>query len=63
MIEGMDQQCAERTGLDPETPFILGANDGVLANLGVGAVDPGDSRLLYRDQRGGAHRGGAAGGR
>lgn len=41
VMEGMDRQYAQRTGLDPETPFVVGANDGVLANLGVGAVDPG----------------------
>ncbi len=41
VMEGMAGKHAERTGLDPDTPFIIGANDGVLANIGVGAVDSG----------------------
>jgi gluconokinase len=32
---------AERVGLDPATPLVVGAGDGPLANLGVGAVGPG----------------------
>ena len=28
-------------GLSADTPFIVGASDGVLANLGVGAFEPG----------------------
>ncbi|MBW3605162.1 MAG: gluconokinase [Actinobacteria bacterium] len=32
---------AEQLGLDPATPVVVGASDGVLANLGVGAVEPG----------------------
>lgn len=31
---------AEQLGLDPATPVVVGASDGVLANLGVGAVEP-----------------------
>lgn len=34
-------EIADRLGLDADTPFVIGANDGVLANLGLGAVDPG----------------------
>lgn len=40
-IQGMEQDYAEKMGLSPETPFIVGANDGVLSNLGVNAIDPG----------------------
>lgn len=40
-VEGMADEYAERLGLDPGTPFVLGANDGVLANLGLGATRPG----------------------
>ncbi|MBW4084131.1 gluconokinase [Paenibacillus sp. S150] len=32
---------AEQLGLRPSTPFIVGASDGVLSNLGVGAIEPG----------------------
>jgi gluconokinase len=28
-------------GLSPNTPFVIGASDGVLANVGVGAIQPG----------------------
>ena len=33
--------AAEDAGLDPATPLIIGAGDGPLASLGVGAVQPG----------------------
>ncbi len=29
-------------GIHADTPFIIGANDGVLANLGVGAIGKGE---------------------
>jgi len=41
VIEGLNRDIAEKTGLAPGTPFVIGANDGVLANLGVGAITPG----------------------
>ena len=40
-VSGLRPEYAERLGMDENVPFILGANDGVLANLGVGAIDPG----------------------
>ncbi len=40
-LTGMNKESADRLGLGADTPFVVGANDGVLANLGVGAVDPG----------------------
>jgi len=40
-LEGLDAGYAEQMGLVTETPFIVGASDGVLSNLGVDAVDPG----------------------
>ncbi|WP_047864935.1 gluconokinase [Rubrobacter aplysinae] len=40
-VRGLDETYARRLGLDAGTPFILGANDGVLANLGLGAIEPG----------------------
>ena len=39
--EGLKAEYADRLGLDRGTPFVVGANDGVLANLGVGATEPG----------------------
>ncbi|SDS16229.1 gluconokinase [Actinoplanes derwentensis] len=37
----LSPQVAAAAGLPPETPLIIGAADGPLANLGVGAVSPG----------------------
>jgi gluconokinase len=34
-------EVAAALGLDPRTPLVIGAADGPLANLGVGAVAPG----------------------
>ena len=35
----------ERIGLSTDTPFFAGASDGCLANLGVGAMQPGEAAL------------------
>lgn len=40
-LEGLTKQTADELGLRPDTPFVVGASDGVLANLGIGAIDPG----------------------
>ncbi|SDK02222.1 gluconokinase [Sediminibacillus albus] len=40
-VTGLDEKLAEDLGLPEDTPFVIGASDGVLANLGVGAIDPG----------------------
>ena len=41
VIDGLDPAFARSTGLPAGTPFVVGANDGVLANLGVDAIEPG----------------------
>lgn len=41
VLPGLTAEAAEATGLDVGTPCVVGASDGVLANLGVGAVRPG----------------------
>ena len=33
---------AKQIGIDPKTPFIIGASDGVLSNLGVDAIGKGE---------------------
>ncbi|MBS4174800.1 gluconokinase [Bacillus sp. FJAT-49736] len=38
---GLDEAYANEMNLLPSTPFIVGAGDGVLSNLGVNAIDPG----------------------
>lgn len=40
-LEGLDFRYAAAMGLRPDTPFVVGASDGVLANLGSGAFEPG----------------------
>lgn len=41
LMNGLNPDYAKEMGLKPETPFVVGASDGVLSNLGVGAIDPG----------------------
>jgi gluconokinase len=40
-IQGLKAEFAERMKLSTATPFVLGGQDGVLANLGIGAIEPG----------------------
>lgn len=40
-IEGIHPESAEKMALSPSTPFVIGASDGVLSNLGVNAIEPG----------------------
>jgi len=37
-LRGMKREYADHIGLDINTPIVVGASDGVLANLGVGAI-------------------------
>ncbi|WP_257349380.1 gluconokinase [Pseudalkalibacillus decolorationis] len=38
---GISESYADKMGLTTNTPFIIGASDGVLSNLGVDAIEPG----------------------
>lgn len=40
-VQGLPQELAAQLGLSTDTPFVVGANDGVLSNLGVNAIHPG----------------------
>ncbi|MCZ0704300.1 gluconokinase [Natronobacillus azotifigens] len=40
-IQGLSKGLAEELGLSIDVPFIIGANDGVLSNLGVNGIEPG----------------------
>ncbi|MBN8198915.1 MULTISPECIES: gluconokinase [Bacillaceae] len=40
-VRGMKEEFRKLTGLSLDTPFVVGASDGVLSNLGVNAIDPG----------------------
>ena len=35
-------ELAKQIGIDPTTPFVIGASDGVLSNLGVNAIRKGE---------------------
>ena len=41
----VDARCAHALGVAVDTPVIVGANDGVLSNLGVGAIQRGSVAL------------------
>ena len=41
-IDGLEVAWAARLGVATGTPFVIGANDGVLSNLGVDAIRPGE---------------------
>ena len=41
-LAGLAPELARELGLLPTTPFVVGANDGVLSNLGVNAIGPGE---------------------
>ncbi|MEW9673232.1 gluconokinase [Ammoniphilus sp. 3BR4] len=45
ILSDMDQDMAIKMGIHPDTPFVVGASDGVLANLGVGAIGPGETAV------------------
>ena len=40
-ITGLKPRYGDLLGISPKTPFVFGASDGVLSNLGVNAIDPG----------------------
>ncbi|MCJ7843000.1 gluconokinase [Lederbergia sp. NSJ-179] len=42
MVSGCDPHYAEKMGILPETKFVIGASDGVLSNIGVGAIKKGE---------------------
>ncbi|MCZ7439554.1 gluconokinase [Micromonospora sp. WMMC241] len=41
VLQGLTADAAVATGLPADTPLVVGAGDGPLANLGLGAVRPG----------------------
>lgn len=41
VVNGLNTEIAKQLGIPVDTPFIIGASDGVLANLGVGAIEEG----------------------
>ena len=45
LLPGLRSDVAAATGLPTDIPVVIGAADGVLANLGVGAVTPGTAAV------------------
>ncbi len=41
ILRSLKTEYADEMGIAADTPVVIGANDGVLANLGVGAIAPG----------------------
>ncbi|MBE4906882.1 gluconokinase [Bacillus luteolus] len=42
VLTGIDRDIAMKAGLPFDIPFVIGASDGPLANLGIGAINPGE---------------------
>lgn len=42
LFSGCNPTLAKEMGIDPQTPFVIGASDGVLSNLGVNAIGKGE---------------------
>ncbi|TYR79472.1 gluconokinase [Priestia megaterium] len=40
-MQGLNPELASQMNLVPTIPFVIGASDGVLSNLGVNAIEPG----------------------
>ena len=45
ILTGMKKEWAQQIGIDPNIPVVIGASDGVLANIGVGAILPGEAAI------------------
>ncbi|MDR4946621.1 gluconokinase [Neobacillus cucumis] len=42
LMTEIKKDIAEEMGIEPDMPFVVGAADGQLANLGIGAILPGE---------------------
>jgi gluconokinase len=45
IFTNLKKKYADSLAIPADTPFIIGASDGCLANLGTDAVDPGDTSI------------------
>jgi gluconokinase len=45
IVRGLKKDFAKRLHIDAELPFIIGASDGCLANMGSNAINPGDMSI------------------
>ncbi len=44
-LKGLNPTISEAMRLQNETPFVIGGSDGPLANLGIGAINPGETAI------------------
>ncbi|MBP3949858.1 gluconokinase [Bacillus suaedae] len=42
ICQGLTSTLAEKFQLPDDLPFVIGSSDGPLANMGIGAIEPGD---------------------
>ena len=47
----MKREIAQKMGIREDTPVVIGASDGVLANVGVGAISPGSVDYDWNEWR------------
>ncbi|MGG3467220.1 gluconokinase [Neobacillus pocheonensis] len=45
ILTGINLAISEEMGIQPAMPFVIGAADGQLANLGIGAILPGEAAV------------------
>ncbi|MFB2117914.1 gluconokinase [Parapedobacter sp. 2B3] len=45
IVSGLTDRLANEMGIAADTSFVVGGSDGCLANLGAGAVNPGDAAV------------------
>jgi len=45
IFQGIDQVVAKEMGVPVDLPFAAGGSDGPLANLGIGAINPGETAI------------------
>src|SRR5699024_9157932 len=45
VLTGLDPEIAKEIGISEDVPFVIGAADGQLANLGSGAIEPGEVNI------------------
>lgn len=45
IFQGMDEAVANQMGVPIDLPFVAGGSDGPLANLGIGAINPGETAI------------------
>ncbi|RPF54311.1 gluconokinase [Aquisalibacillus elongatus] len=45
ILQDIDSNIAKRMNISVKTPIVIGGSDGPLANLGIGAINPGETAI------------------